>query len=170
MIGLQCGYCQYCYLLHEDCKNLPWSLLNEEDRSSEDNLTQPLNTKHVNLPSSETKDTLWDYHIYLHKSASSCSRMIAFEHHLDFCLVGFGQSEQRMSKFCIHVFHQLVFSLLEENHLVEITFLVVFHSLSLSCQKNWDSNHLLLWDVGHLRFAMMMFLNHWCNSLQMMLL
>ena len=28
---VQCGYCQYCYLLHEDCKNLPWSLLNEED-------------------------------------------------------------------------------------------------------------------------------------------
>ena len=46
--------------------------------------------------------------------------MIVFEHHLDFCLVGFGQSEQRTSKFCIHVFHQLVFSLLEENHLVEI--------------------------------------------------
>ena len=35
--------------------------------------------------------------------------MIELEHHLDFCQVGISQSEQRMSKFCIHVFHQLVF-------------------------------------------------------------
>ncbi len=57
--------------------------------------------------------------------------MIPFENHLDFCLVGFSQSEQHMSKFYGNVVHQLVSSLLEENHLEEITYLAIFHSLSL---------------------------------------
>ena len=57
LIELQCGYFQYCYLPHEDCKNLPWSWLSKDKCSSEDMLLHPLIAKHSNVPSSETKDT-----------------------------------------------------------------------------------------------------------------
>jgi hypothetical protein len=82
-------------------KVCPGLKLNEWDNIAENEWIFPWKR---NLPPNETKDILWGYHEFLHKTSWALSGMIPFDNHLDFPLEGFCQSEQHSSKTSCHVF------------------------------------------------------------------
>ena len=96
--------------------------LNEEDGSSEDISIHP---EEILQPTIRwDKQHLVKLSLSLHKIYWSFSRIIPYESNLYFSLKGFCQSElHRFKSFC-HVFHQFVFSLLEENQLKDKQFLI----------------------------------------------